>query len=603
MNTWWLRKPTFRREIVTLIVLVLVLGYSTYRLFQNMVPAALGPGSELLAAIDGLINGAFGTSAEPTLVIPIGAILGLMILISLDHYKYLYGYLLFAATVIAFLALIQNPIVLDPTSWQWGENLPFLAIGVVVGVIGGGLRRDRSGETGDQSLTHDYLKQRGKPGANLEFGAALPRLLYVLGGLLVFFLFEYLVEYSLSPPEFGGISTSGAGLDILATLCVLFVLASIRTYTADTNILLVGASRSGKTTGMAGLGYTAPRYTDVHSDRPLKKLTDEFKKRGFDGIESTTANENIPIQLSFKHGFLFPRRINLRTIDYAGELIESGSGGDTRNVRVPKPADDDPTVTDSFDEAFDVARYMRWRRDREDDSDEEFIGGVDPVGINPTDDAFSWPADAKAGGDLEEAAVMQYVVQDMMYYADSIGLVLPMDDFGRYAAENRAPEWSTITRDGELGGVGDRGSYLDVFDKVYSRLGGGEYTHRGDRYQGKGNDVFYLFTFADVSIPSFQDEHEEVAQPATDRPETFRTHILEKFIPKYDATKYMGGLYAESAGHAGTPEYEPDNARMVNFDVRESAGEDGGSPELEDQDHPMLHGTRELLDRLGRRWR
>lgn len=601
MNTWWLRKPTFRRELATLFALIVVLGYSTYRLFQNMVPAALDPRSELLAAIDGVINGAFGTAAEPTLVIPIGAILGLMILISLDHYKYLYGYLLFAATVIGFLALIQDPTVLDPTNWQWGENLPFLAVGVLVGVVGGGLRRDRAGGTDDRSLTHDYLKQRARPGAKLEFGAALPRLLYVLGGLLVFFLFEYVVKYSLSPPALQGFNTTGIGLDVVATGCVLAVLWTVRTYTADTNILLVGASRSGKTTGMAGLGYTAGMYTDIHSDQPLNKLIEEFKKRGFDGIESTTANENIPIQLSFKHGFLFPRRINLRTIDYAGELIESGSGDGTRNVRVPKPADDDPTVTDSFDEAFDVARYMRWRRDRE--GDESFIGGVESVGINPRDEKFSWPSDVKSGGALEEAAVMQYVVQDMMYYADSIGLVLPMDDFGRYAAENRAPEWCTITRDGELGGVGDRGSYLDVFDKVYSRLGGGEYTHRGDRYQGKGNDVFYLFTFADVAIPSFQDEHEEVAQPATDRPEKFRTHVLEKFIPEYDATKYMGGLYAESAGYAGVPEYEEDNARMVNFDVRESRSETESSPELEDQDHPVLHGTKELLDRLGRRWR
>lgn len=603
MNTWWLRKPTFRREFVTLVVLIVVLGYSTYRLFQNMVPAALSPRSELLAVIDGVINDAFGTAAEPTLVIPIGAILGLMILISFDHYKYLYGYLLLAATAIGFLALIQAPTVLDPTSWQWAENLPFLAVGVVVGVIGGGLRRDRAGGTDNRSLTHDYLKQRGRPGANLEFGAALPRLLYVLGGLLVFLLFEYVVEYRLSPPGIYGFNTSGIGLDLIATGCVLVVLWTVRTYTADTNILLVGASRSGKTTGMAGLGYTAGMYTDVSADRPLKKLTDEFKERGFDGIESTTANENIPVQLSFKHGFLFPRRINLRTIDYAGELIESGSGGDTRNVRVPKPADDDPTVTDSFDEAFDVARYMRWRRDRDED-DETFIGGVDPVGINPTGDDLSWPADAKArGGDLDDSAVMQYVVQDMMYYADSIGLVLPMDDFGRYAAENRAPEWSTITRDGELGGVGDRGGYLDVFDKIYDQLGGGEYTHEGEEYQGKGNDVFYLFTFADVAIPSFQDEHEEVAQPATDRPEKFRTHVLEKFIPKYDATKYMGGLYAGSSSYAGVPEYEPDNARMVNFDVRESKSETESSPELEDQERPVLHGTKELLDRLGRRWR
>ena len=302
MNTWWLRKPTFRREFVTLVVLIVVLGYSTYRLFQNMVPAALNPRSELLAVIDGVINDAFGTAAEPTLVIPIGAILGLMILISFDHYKYLYGYLLLAATAIGFLALIQAPTVLDPTSWQWAENLPFLAVGVVVGVIGGGLRRDQAGGTDNRSLTHDYLKQRGRPGANLEFGAALPRLLYVLGGLLVFFLFEYVVEYRLSPPGIYGFNTSGIGLDLIATGCVLVVLWTVRTYTADTNILLVGASRSGKTTGMAGLGYTAGMYTDVSADRPLKKLTDEFKERGFDGIESTTANENIPVQLSFKHG-------------------------------------------------------------------------------------------------------------------------------------------------------------------------------------------------------------------------------------------------------------------------------------------------------------
>jgi len=147
------------------------------------------------------------------------------------------------------------------------------------------------------------------------------------------------------------------------------------------------------------------------------------------------------------------------------------------------------------------------------------------------------------------------------------------------------------------------GFYLDVFDKIYDQLGGGEYTHEGEQYQGKGNDVFYLFTFADVAIPSFQDEHEEVAQPATDRPEKFRTHVLEKFIPKYDATKYMGGLYAGSSSYAGVPEYEPDNARMVNFDVRESKSETESSPELEDQERPVLHGTKELLDRLGRRWR
>lgn len=588
-----------------LVVLVTVLGIASNRLFNNMVPAALSPQGEALTLIDTVVNSAFGTTAQPSLVIPIGAILGLMVLISLDNYKYLYGYLLFGATFIAFFALIQHPTVVDPTEWEWMSNLPYLLVGLGLGIILGGIRWNRSGVVGDRSLTHDYLEYRSKPGGDLVFNRALSRLLFVLGGLLLFLLFEYLVIYNLSPLEIVDFNTSGIGLDVIATFCVLSILWTVRTYTADTNTILIGATGSGKTTAMAGLGYTAPMYTTVESDQSLKKLTDVLRRRGFEGIASTAQNENVPIQLSFKHGFLFPRRMKLNTIDYAGELIEHSSGKDSHQIAVPKPAAaEDKIVTDSYEEAFGIARYLRWKMDNSSrGGGETFITETGPVGINPDQEKFSWPADAKNGDDFDQSGVMKYVIQDMMYYADTIGLVLPMDDFGKYATKNKSPDWAYMTSEGELKQTRDRGEYLSVFDRIYDRLGSGTYSHNGEDYSGKGNDVFYLFTFADVAIPSFHDEVERVAQPATDRPESFTKFILDKFIPEYDDTKYLSGLYAESSSMGGTPEYDQDNARPVNFDVSESKTDSDTPAELVDKDEPILYGTRDLLERLGRRWK
>ncbi len=600
-----MEKPTFKRELFLLVVLVAVLGIATNRLFNNMVPTALNPHSEFLILIDALFNNAFGTTAQPSLVIPIGIILGLMSLISLDHYKYLYGYILFAATVIAFLALMQDPTVRNPTDWAWMANAPYLLIGIGIGIVIGGLRWDRSGARGDRSLTHDYLKYQSKPGGNIEFNSALSRLLSVLGGLLVFLLFEYIIIYNLSPFEIVELNTSGIGLDVISTLCVLLILGSVRTYTADTNTILIGATGSGKTTAMAGLGYSAGMYTDVESDQSLKKLTDVLRKRGFEGITSTAQNENVPIQLSFKHGFLFPRRINLSTIDYAGELIESSPGKDSQQITVPKPAAAEETViTDSYEEAFRIARFLRWSMDNSGGKKgETFISDSKPVGIDPSKDKFSWPKDAKDGDEFDQSAVMKYIIQDMIYYADSIGLVLPMDDFGKYATKNKTPDWAHVRPDGELKQTRDRGNYEQVFDRIYDRLGGGKYKHDGKEYSGKGNDVFYLLTFADVAIPSFQKEKERVAQPATDRPKEFTKFLLEKFLPEYDVTKYLGGLYAESSHHGAAPEYDQDNARPVNFDVSKSETDSETPAELVDKDRPVLYGTKDLLERIGRKWK
>jgi energy-coupling factor transporter ATP-binding protein EcfA2 len=578
MDYWWLKSRTFRREVVLLFVLAVLISLSVVRLFDEVFPVVLASQSGVVDLLASTVSTLFGVSRDAILVVPIGMFVGLVVLLGLDHYKYMYAYLLGGGTVLGFLVLVQQSVIIPPSEWEWAANLPFLALGIALGFGVGGWRWEGRLPIRASTFEHDFLRQNARVD-QYEFDRALPRLLWLVATLLVFVLFERTVRYQLVPPRLIGLDLEGFGTNALSVLILLGILAGVRTYTKDTSTVLIGPTGSGKSTMMAGLSYTAPDHTTATSDQPLTTLTDVFAEAGFDGIDSTARSETIPVQLTYKHGFLFPRKITVNTVDYAGEHIPD----------LTVPGSDDDVVTSDFDEAYDVARRIRWQADRKaTDGMVTFVDTLEEIGVDPYDDRFDWPSRVRDGRSLSDDMVILKIIEDMLYHADSVGLLLPMDDFASYAVERGThPSWVSIdsTADGDIEAARDRekrNTYLMKYKKIYDRL-----------VEEQGKDIFYVFTLADVAINDFQYEHDEdLWQPLLSRPNAFTDHIVRNFVPRRARDK-LGGLY-----DGRSDEYDPDNAFAVNFAVEE-ATEDSETP-VQLQEDPELFGTRALLERIGR---
>lgn len=514
-------------------------------------------------------------------------LIGVFVLITLDEYKQLHGVLLLIVTGLGVIVLWQRGEITFIGLVPLGSYSATMIAGLIGGITFAGIRYNPSGS--GSSLSHDLTSTTADKSPR-EFNRALPRAFYLVSAIVLIGLFERIFTYD-SPIVFlqQQVVTQPITLDaILLGESMSYVLASgffltslflFRSNTHDKEIIVIGATGTGKSTMMAGLNYSIPEYKTSsrrlsNPNPPLRVLTERLSNDGFEGFPSTPNDQVLPLKFTYKHGILFPRKVTIRTFDYAGDHI--------KGLRPWQNEED--TITNDMDEAFDAANYLLRQATAGGEGDEggfydvEWFGGRDGVGKDPRN--FDDVDD-----DESNSEIVQKLIKDMIWFSDSIGLIYPLEDYADPAVED-----GTIP------------SYVDVDDgSVVQRRRRKEYVGTYDllckEYPNK--DVFYITTFADLAINDFelQSRWSEREISHLNRWDLFTDHIKQRFLN----IGKPGGSKVVNESYDLVPVYFPVTNEEPPADSEDGdEGEGEYDIELNTSDSRLpLHGAEKLLDRMG----
>lgn len=495
-----------------------------------------------------------------------GLYLGLISLLLLDSFKKLEGAILWGMTVVAGLGLWRIDVFVTTVDWGTNAFILLIAFGLA---FGGGWRR------------------YGRSGTTDEYGRVLVVLYWLLAGVVVVGLFEAHAAYtspvvladgtlSLQAVQFRSVDGQGLFRNVAVGGLFLYLFGYFAQYEKETNVVLVGPQRSGKTSMMAGMNLSAQRTTDVptRESEALTELTEQLRSEGF--VAGTESLAVLPLEFTFKHGQFFPRRVTVRTIDYAGENVTFLNNLHMRS---------EETVTGSLDEAIDVVRYMAWESTTLSVYDRE-----EPIGTSPDE----YPA----LDDVGRQGLVAELLRDVLYYADRIALVLPMEDFADVAyRDGTLPPYVPTEEDGvkRMGERAPKKDYISVYNgvaKAYATSGG---TYLGEEYDGDAKDILFVATFADLAKRDFELsylEGDDSSSAVVNWP-AFRRWVTERFVGDD-----IEGVLDKTGDALVYPVYfridneDPPDADQedVQFDLDiESRGTE-----------PPLRGTEQLFERFGR---
>jgi hypothetical protein len=565
--------PLHRRELKLLFVLsfgTLLSGVGVFRMLSvAWTERPLGLSAHLFYGTLGLL----GLETDAALAFLSFAVVGLFLLTAADEYKQLHGVLLLVATAVGSVVLFERGVFV--TAVDWASNVPWVVAGVGTGLVAGGLKRDGF------RLTHDAFRS-GRTSSRFEFDRALYRVFAVVSVIVVVGFFEQLLVYD-SPLVYvdgelvrqqatvHGLAVRESMGSAVSSAVFLGGIYVFRSNTKEKNIVLLGATGTGKSTLMAGLNYAAPEYTSgravTDDNEPLWELTRRLREQGFSGFPSTPNGQAFPMEFTYKHGLLFPRKVTVRTLDYAGDHLQGFT---------PR-TDASETVTSGIDEAFAVAEYLLNNAESvntsgpRSSSDETFAsidwyGDSADVGTNPHE------IDALAALDTD-AEIVREIVRDMAYYADSIGLLYPLEDYADRTVENGTQRpYVRVSRSGGIVPTRDRTS---DYERVFNRI--------DDAYH-ETTDIFCVATFADLVVDDFA-----VNGPSgvdhRDRWDIFGAWVREE---------YLAGHLPADAAYDPIPVYFP-----VVSEEPPGRGEELEIDLDATGERLPLCGARELLDRMG----
>lgn len=255
-----------------------------------------------------------------------GGYLGLLVLLTLDPKKRVQGLLLWLGTVSALIGLLSIGLFIP--NIDFGENIVWMLSGFVVGgVLGGG---------------RQLLEVR--TATALEFRRSATLLFYLVSAIVV----VGLVEYHVNLPQF--VQVAGDEVQLLtvaptvelnwdslgrnSVMAAVFVVTLRRfvTYDASESFFILGPPGSGKSLFLVGK-YLAALDDAVgrEADTPLNPSSDLMELVGaLDAaskdtgwkLDSTGATDVEDLQFSFIDGRVFPKNIELSSLDYAGEYLE-----------------------------------------------------------------------------------------------------------------------------------------------------------------------------------------------------------------------------------------------------------------------------------------
>jgi hypothetical protein len=515
--------------------------------------------------------------------------IGLFVLISLDEYKQTNGVLLLGVTAIGAALLLQRGVFVEYVNWT---QSPAVMVGGFLSGIGiGGLKRDSNG------IYHDLTRSR--PNASVrEFDRAMPRVFYLVGIIAGVGLFERVFQYDspivylgdrvvLQPFQFLSIELGETLPFVLATGVFLGTIYRFRSNLYDKEIIVLGATGSGKSSLMAGLDYSIEGYMSggrraAKPSEPLRKLSSRLGDGGLNAFPSTPKNQALPLEFSYKHGVLFPRKVTIRTLDYAGDHLQGLSPHES-------PGE---VATDDIEEVFDIARYLLDNATPEGAEDAgsewydvDWFGDRDHIGTDPYSmEAFETPVgEARMG----KAEIVEELVKDMIWHADSIGMLYPLEDYAFMTFERGTnPPYIEPDYDEERVEPFTRPRDVGAYQDTYHRIDNGE--------QYLDTDIFYIATFADLAVKDYDYFSDGASRGFghLDRWDLFASHIKAEFLNAGDDRFGESELTTDS--YDLVPVYYPiENTSPIGSDEELEIDLNTADSRL------PLHGSQELLDRMG----
>ena len=306
----------YRRELLLAAVLVPVLSLSGLGVVRLLADAVAAPPRGVSYHLLYVVGDAVGLAPAQTRAFAPAILLGLFAVVAADDYHRVHGVVLLLLAVVGSGLLARRGVLVV----DWAARLPAVAAGVAVGVAAGSLRVRRGvdgGETdgrrGGESVTRLVT---------VDTHRGLARTFWLLAAVAVVALGEATLVYE-SPLRFRG----GAALGVTPFVSVDAVVAPVRvrgvdaaafaraapavgvflagvgvfrSHTADRDVVLLGASGSGKTTAAAGLALAVGDGPGVTVREPLATLRDRLRdRRQF----PSTGNERLyPLSFDYRHG-------------------------------------------------------------------------------------------------------------------------------------------------------------------------------------------------------------------------------------------------------------------------------------------------------------
>jgi len=272
------------------------------------------------------LNPLISVSLEQFSALMFGLYLGFLLLLILDPKKRVQGLLLTVGTISALIGLLSIGLFIP--NINFAENILLLLLGIAGGTVFGGGRR--------------LLEVRTTRA--LEFRRAAVLMFYLLSSIII----VGLTELHLNIPQFfevtsneivlqsvtPSLSINRSGLLMNAAMggVFIFTLQRFVEYDSSESFFILGPPASGKSLFLVGkylaaLDDAAARDADtpLTPSSDLMELVDELdamdQNAGW-GLASTGATDVEELQFQFVKGRVFPKNIQLASLDYAGEYLE-----------------------------------------------------------------------------------------------------------------------------------------------------------------------------------------------------------------------------------------------------------------------------------------
>lgn len=488
----------------------------------------------------------------PVFVAPLGLLLGLIFVFWFDPFKRLQGLFLLVPGVLSVLAVI---FFLDRLRVVWTAPtilVTFLAFGF--GLLWAGF-------------------EGINPWGDAELERGFKRLVAVVGLVGALGIFEATVNYELAPLRLslgnGTLQTSPLAMVVYGLFLVLLlrVLSEFTKYEMEKDILILGPDRGGKTWFMSGGAYCLRResVTNVDFDDPainesLLPYVNLFFDEEFD--DAALAEGNDPDEFDFfsfkyEHGVLPKRRLRVKTVDYAGEHLQSVDLENPREYFNSNWANKDG-VKENEVPSFGTLRNLNQNDD------------IDPTDIPP----------------LLSLMIEEY---------DTIALMLPSDEFTHDLSDNDLPNFldksdlegrrSNRTTDSSNG---DETGYFQIYEKILRNYG--------------DKNVFFVVTMSDAFLETFKDSNEVPHQDPKGNQnwDWFCKHVYGTIKqindkPGGQYVDFMGEKFARNYRHYYPVYFEADDP------PNDSTSRGNFRPKLDHQDdYYPIRGLEHLLKRMGK---
>lgn len=458
--------------------------------------------------------------------VPVGMFMGLLAVIIRDRFKRFQGILLLVGTIAGGAALREFGVLVTVIEPSVPVALAFLA-GAAVSI----------------GLTVYPVYRNGiRP---YRFTPAVWGLLLFTGCIVVIGGLEALLVYE-SPlvRADGGLvgqpfvferidGRTQVLLELAAGIALLFILREFLTYEAERDAIIIGPTGSGKTWLMSGLHYTVYRQVleggedealPSNANDQMLEHSRKLRHKDFHEFGPTEENELFPLKFQYLHGRIFPQTVTLYALDHAGELLTEIT---------PEEEGYEPDH-DSLQEAFESAEDIR--------------------------------------GESEA----KQVLSDFVYYADLIGMLLPMEDF----SSGDATEADTRDRV-------DTDVYINKYRDLIQRF-------RREAPASERKQLFLIVSKADKVQKEFR---RETGRWPDDDPAGFEEYVRDEYINSDN--RHLGPLYEYPHIRAQRP-----YVTYYDTDPEDPYIDDGRGnidPNLESDEHDPLRGATKVLNRLGRR--